>query len=630
MNKHRYLRILVIITFGILWVVGAAWGQERSPTHFEKAMALWNMSDYQGAIAGFQEELKSNPMNLDAYYNLGSVYEDAGDFYSAYFAWKRFANLGSGDRWEVKAKERMDVLKSERKVIFEGLKFKEVKLNNIFPSIYKYYASNPVGYTVIQNRSEETVADLRISFSVLEYMDFPTEIELRGTLKPGEEKRIDITAGFNNKVLKISEDTPIFASLKLSYNEGGNTIEKDRTEGFLMYNSHAMTWDIQQKLASFVTFKDPSVRIFTRNLIQMFKGKEKAYINDAVFKALVVFNALGVYGLTYIEDPVTPFSKLSETKDAVDFIQYPLDTLRTISCDCDDGVVLYSAMLESIGVPVALVDFPGHVLPMFNTGVSEERAHEISRNPDLYVVIEGKVWVPVETTIWGKSFTEAWHSAADRYRRTPEHQKEVIVIRDAWETYSPVTPEETGWIPDLPPVDEVEAMVFRDFESIYQEKIDHIKKNHVDLLAISVDDHRSHNKLGVVYGREILFEEALAAFKKALEAKPDFLSARANLAFAHYKLKQYEKSLAEFEKVLEEKPDSAKIHYNIGMINYIQRRYDQADEGFAIAVQLDPRYEKLVSKIVGEGLSSAREEGEAKASFAGEQLGYELDYDWDL
>jgi hypothetical protein len=31
--------------------------------------------------------------------------------------------------------------------------------DNLFPSIYKYYASHPIGYAVIQNRGEETIND---------------------------------------------------------------------------------------------------------------------------------------------------------------------------------------------------------------------------------------------------------------------------------------------------------------------------------------------------------------------------------------------------------------------------------------------------------------------------------------
>ena len=58
----------------------------------------------------------------------------------------------------------------------------------------------------------------------------------------------------------------------------------------LLHNRNAMTWDIQDKLASFVTAKDPAVRIFGRGVIQMYKDEEVGYIPDRVQKAMRVMS----------------------------------------------------------------------------------------------------------------------------------------------------------------------------------------------------------------------------------------------------------------------------------------------------------------------------------------------------
>ena len=94
--------------------------------------------------------------------------------------------------------------------------------------------------------------------------------------------------------------------------------------------------------------------------------------------------------------------------------------------DCDDLVVLYSSLLESVGIKTAFVDVQdpekevAHVYLMFDTGVTPEQSGLISSNEKRFVIREkasGKrtVWIPVEATFLEEGFEAAWKTGALRY-----------------------------------------------------------------------------------------------------------------------------------------------------------------------------------------------------------------------
>ena len=592
--KYRVV-LLALLTLGLL--IGTPLFAKGDTNHHDLALIFWNKGEQQKALDAILKEIESNPENLSAQYDLAQLYEDMGEPFKAYFQWKKYFELDPKGAWSERAKWHTEELKASKKVYFEGVRLAEVKLNSIFPSIYKFYTLNPIGYALIVNNSENAVRDVKVSFSVKKYMDFPTESSLVEEMAPGESLKVDLHAGFNNQILEITEDTPIISSIGVSYSDGEKRLEKSKTDTLAFYNRNAMTWSDLRKISSFVTSKDPAVRIFARGAIQSYKDEEADYIPPAIYKAMLIFNSLGSYGMTYIEDPVTPYREISENADSIDFVQYPIDTLRLKTGDCDDGVVLFASMLESIGIPVALVDFPGHVYPMFNTGIPLEKASLVSHNKGLYVPYKGTVWLPLETTVWGKTFTEAWHLAADRFYRTPADQKQIIEIGESWKEYNAVTLLETGWSPEVPAKDIVDQLVTKDVETQHGDRISYIQKRYEKLVGAEEDDFEAHNKLGIVYGKNILYDEAIGQFEKALGSKPDYIKARVNLGYAYFKKKMLPEAIEEFEEVLKLRPDSARLQYNVGMIYYRERNYEKAREKLEIAARLDPAYKEKFESI---------------------------------
>ena len=119
------------------------------------------------------------------------------------------------------------------------------------------------------------------------------------------------------------------------------------------------------------------------------------------------------------------------------------------------------------------------------------------------------------------------------------------------------------------------------------------------------------------------YENAIAAYKRALALDPKHINARYNCALALYSLKRYEESIKENDKVLEFDPQYAdaaynkalalqflkrdqdaitwynkaikiapnrpNYHYNKGLVYYGQENYEAAISAFTAAVEIEPK-----------------------------------------
>ena len=65
-------------------------------------------------------------------------------------------------------------------------------------------------------------------------------------------------------------------------------------------------------------------------------------------------------------------------KNAVDFLQFPRQTLVYGAGDCDDISILYNSLLESVGIRTAFITIPGHKLVEWQISrIANNRGREI-------------------------------------------------------------------------------------------------------------------------------------------------------------------------------------------------------------------------------------------------------------
>lgn len=489
------------------------------------------------------------------------------------------------------------------KVIVSGplLEIAKIEIAPVFSANYKYYVDNPIGTITIKNNSEMTFPKVKLSFSIQNFMDYSSDTIIPEVL-PQEIKEIPLMAIFNNKILEVAEDTPIQAEVKVTYYKEGEEKIITLNKPFTLYCRNAMTWDEKGKLAIFITPKDPLLLQFARGVIQQYQADTSLIpLNQNLLLAREAFDALGIYGITYLPDPNNPYEKVSEDVSLVDYIQYPRETLKRKSGDCDDCVNLFSACLENIGINTSLIDIPGHIFMIFDTGIEEEDSPDFGFPPDSYLIYEGNIWIPVETTMFGSSFKEAWEKGAKEYQEWKYDERlEIIDLRQAWERYKPATLPPTEWEVEVPSKEKIEKKFAQEVEDLTALRLENLSQRYKTILAGNPRDLNALSQLGILYAENKRYGEALAQFSKILEIDFNNASAFNNMGNIFYLQGELEKALTSYEAAAKLDPDDAGILINLSTIYYQKGILGQAREKFKEAVEKDPSLEIEYSELCAE------------------------------
>ena len=84
--------------------------------------------------------------------------------------------------------------------------------------------------------------------------------------------------------------------------------------------------------------------------------------------------------------------------------------------------------------------------------------------------------------------------------------------------------------------------------------------------------------------------EAIAAYKKAVEANPEACGALVNLGTIYFRLRRLKEAAECYERALAADPDYALAHFNLGNLHDEQGRVEEARGYYSAAIRLNPRY----------------------------------------
>jgi DNA-binding beta-propeller fold protein YncE len=467
------------------------------------------------------------------------------------------------------------------------IEISKIEVGEIFAAAYKYYESHPLGKVVITNNTDRAYPKVKLSFSIREFMDYPTEIEV-AELAPKRSVELELKPVFSNKILEVTENTPLQSEIALTYYLNGESKAVTRSFPVMLYQRNAIRWDQKAKVGSFITAKDTVVTDFTRLVIQPYVD---AYANipRPVVYARAVYDALGVLGFSYILDP-TPFQEFSENSTIVDYTSYPRETLTRKSGDCDGLSMLFSASMENIGIGSALIDVPGHVFALFDTGVADADKPTLGFADELLISYQGTVWIPVEMTMVGSSFTRAWQKGAEEYRDWSARGKvDIIDVHKAWELFKPVT---------LPPADikpikvareEIEAKYKDELETLGRQRLANLSASYLEELRKNPKNTAALVRLGILYGENGLYAEALEQFQKALASDKDNAAALNDIGNINYLQERLEDAKTAYEASLKAAPGDTGTMANLARVLLQTGKKEEARKLFQEAASLDPR-----------------------------------------
>jgi tetratricopeptide (TPR) repeat protein len=526
------------------------------------------------------------PTWADPHVALGHLYSKRRSFDDAVNEYEKAVELDPSEE----NRAILNVAFAERKKSLEfannapQLLLSDLNLQKVFSSAYKKYQDQSIGSVKLQNVSATDYGNLKLSFQIKEFMDFPTSVEIP-IIGGGEIQEIPIKATFNNKILEVDEDTGVQVEVKLTYLRDGQKDDISLTQPMTIYGKNAIVWGDSSMIGSFVTPKDDTLRDYVRQIINTFQP-DPGPLNDNLVSAMVYFSSLTAAGTNYNIDPNTPFTDLRD--DQIDYVQFPRETLRLKSGDCDDLSVLISAGLENLGIRTAFIEIPGHLFLMFDTGVPAEDAGLISQDSSLLVIRDGNAWIPLEATMINTSFIEAWAEGANKYQLAlAANQLDVIDLHQAWQEYRPVTLRKANYSIELPEKTRTEGLVNQALNVLLEKSVDRLVLPYQTMVTNDPGNISARLQIAILYARYGLYDDAEIAFDALEELAPGnsaVITNRGNLFFLQ---KEYNQAIDYYTQATRLDVDDGGIWINLSMAQYKSGDLKQARSSYQRAVELN-------------------------------------------
>jgi len=298
----------------------------------------------------------------------------------------------------------------------EMFRVKQTRLivEDIYPAYQRFYNSYPLALITIQNTAGHDI-EINVAATLPPYAYRQRESGFVKLAK-GETQDIPVKVFFDDANRKSSSREPAMLNIQIEGRSGRTTI-KHISEQLFVHTRNS--WDgTVSNLAFFLTPEDETVFNFARTLGRNLNTTLGAQPTNLQL-AEAAFDSLSTMQISYQSDPQVPFY-------SDDRVQYAGETLGLRSGDCDDLVICYGSVLQSLGIDIAFVQVQdpdetlAHIYLLVDTGLAPQNASQISSNEKRYIVRENpngssSIWLPIETTLLREGFNNAWEAGATQY-----------------------------------------------------------------------------------------------------------------------------------------------------------------------------------------------------------------------
>ena len=293
----------------------------------------------------------------------------------------------------------------------EIFRVEEIKVivQNIYPSYYQFYNTYPLALVKIKNMVSYPI-EVNLITDINGFSERSQESGFK-RINPGQSEDIPVYAIFGKNILYTSQREEAILDMKLEARAGA-TQSKRLSVNVTVHSRNAWNGEID-RLKYFLTPDDDEIIQYSRKILENYPKIADTELKNYQI-AQVIFNTLSDSGLHYLNDPNIPYYE-------DDYVQYAVETKEKGTGDCDDLVILYGSLLESVGIKTAFVEVKdpekdiAHLYLVFDSGIAATQGHLISTNEKLYIIRKNSIWIPVETTLIRKGFKEAWKSGALNY-----------------------------------------------------------------------------------------------------------------------------------------------------------------------------------------------------------------------
>ncbi len=532
---------------------------------------------------------------------LGNLYSKRRLFDDSVMAYEKAVELDPSE----KNRAILNVAFAERKKSLEfsnntpQLTLSDLNLETVFSAAYKNYQDKPIGSVQLSNVAGTEYGNLKLSFQIKEFMDFPTTVDIP-RISGLESIEIPIKAIFNNRILEVDEDTGVQVEVKLTYLRDGQKDDITLTQPMTIYGKNAIVWGNAQMIGSFVTPKDDTLRNYVRQVVNSHMP-EPGPLNHNLVSAMAYFSSLTASGTNYIIDPNTPFTELRD--DQIDYVQFPRETLHLKSGDCDDLSVLISAGLENLGIRTAFIEIPGHLFLMFDTGLGADEADLISQDSSLLAIKDGNVWIPLEATMVNINFNEAWAEGARKYQEAlAANELGIIDLRQAWKSFQPVTLRKASYNIELPDAKRTESLVGQSRKLLLAKSVDRLVLPYQTMVINDSKNVAARLQIAILYVRYGLYEDADLAFESLNELAPNNSAVKTNQGNMYFLQQDFDLAMQQYRSAIQLDGEDGGIWINLSMAQFKSGDLKQARISYQNALQINASlsdeynaYSKLLS-----------------------------------
>jgi hypothetical protein len=460
------------------------------------------------------------------------------------------------------------------------LEIEVLDIRPIFANSYKQYEQGGAGTLKLTNNTDKDMDDVTLTFLQKDFMDIPTETK-QEKLPAGKSIEVKFNAIFNNNMLKVTEDAEVQATLEAGYFDSGKRESYSKNLTVTVYEMHKLLWSETARYASFITPQDPPLLSFVQSIVTLYPEA-----NDDTQLAAAVFNAMGVYGLTYVQNPNDPNLPKSANTNMVVHVQFPRETLERKSGDSVDLVGLYTAAIESLGISTRVIKFPDNLIMMFSTGIKAEA--DGYNMDDKYVVYNDMLWIPVDITKVGDSFTKAWETGAANYYKLKGNGLDILDVSQAWQAYKPATLPETKSVRIILSRESIDKKFPEQFKSLLKiislTKIRHYR--HV--INNEPNDADAHLQIGIIFAKLGNRVDAMKYFDKVLGLQPGNAAAMKNRGDLFMMDNKFADAKTAYRDAAKASPNDPNVWINLAKACNEVKDIKAAKAAFAKAQKLDP------------------------------------------
>ncbi len=427
----------------------------------------------------------------------------------------------------------------------------------IFPLLASLYKENPFGTVSIINNESAEIKNVKVSFKATDYTSSDMVCGTISKIFKGEIAQVPLVADFSERILQFSEAGDFPAEIVIEYELLGKKRRTVESVIISVHNRNQVTWIDPAVLSAYISPKSEQVLHLSKILSGLARGQLVSGMNRNLQFAMYIFEGMRLSGIECKADTSTPYASFHLDYDALDYIQYPFQTLLYKSGDVDDVGILFMALLEASNIEAGYIPLANDFIVLIDMKTPASKISSLMDGEDRAVILDDEVWIPVSMSTLREGFVNSWYNAVNELFLAAENGEDetCYILQDGWTIYPAASFHVSSATPESPLetllISSVETNIARYNTAEYGPQLAAIQYQ-MNQTGVTVE---LLNKLGLTYVRAGMYSSAIQAYEKS--AAMGSVAAMNNLGNIAIIQSRYADAKVWYEKVLAISPNNA-------------------------------------------------------------------------